>query len=164
MNSMKTLIRKIIKQLVDLMYNEPVGSYNFKPMNLNAKYLKYSIGDYTPDPNPVILGALGTIKIGKFCAIGPNLTMILGEHRPDFVTTYPLDIILKKDLHANITSIRSSGDIVIGNDVWIGANVMIMPEVTIGDGAIVGGGSVVTKDVEPYTIVAGNPPAYKKSF
>lgn len=45
----------------------------------------------------------------------------------------------------------------IGKDVWLGANVIVLPGRTIGDGAVVGAGSVVTKDVAPYTIVAGNP-------
>ena len=49
------------------------------------------------------------------------------------------------------------GDTVIGNDVWIGQNATIMPGVHIGDGAIIGANSLVSKDVEPYTIVAGNP-------
>ncbi|WP_318011557.1 CatB-related O-acetyltransferase [Mesorhizobium sp. CO1-1-9] len=45
----------------------------------------------------------------------------------------------------------------IGNDVWIGLRAVIMPGITIGDGAIIGAGSIVTKDVAPYAIVAGNP-------
>ncbi len=49
------------------------------------------------------------------------------------------------------------GRIVIANDVWIGANVTILPGVHVGECAVIGAGSVVTKDVEPYTIVAGNP-------
>ena len=49
------------------------------------------------------------------------------------------------------------GDTVIGNDVWIGQNAVILPGVKIGDGAIVGANSVLGSDVEPYTIVAGNP-------
>ena len=49
------------------------------------------------------------------------------------------------------------GDTVVGNDVWIGQNSTILPGVHIGDGAIIGLGSVVGSDVEPYTIVAGNP-------
>lgn len=50
-----------------------------------------------------------------------------------------------------------SESVTIGQDVWLGANVIILPGRTIGDGAVVGAGSVVTKDVAPYTIVAGNP-------
>jgi len=54
---------------------------------------------------------------------------------------------------------------VIGNDVWIGLDATIMPGVTIGDGAIIGAKSVVTHDVEPYTVVAGNPArVVKKRF
>lgn len=49
------------------------------------------------------------------------------------------------------------GGVKIGNDCWIGAGVIILNGITIGDGAVVGAGAVVTKDVEPYTIVVGNP-------
>ncbi len=49
------------------------------------------------------------------------------------------------------------GDTVIGNDVWIGQNATILPGVHIGDGAIIGANSVVASDVEPYSIVVGNP-------
>lgn len=49
------------------------------------------------------------------------------------------------------------GDTVVGNDVWIGQNAVILPGVHIGDGAIIGLNSVVTHDVEPYSVVAGNP-------
>lgn len=57
------------------------------------------------------------------------------------------------------------GDIVIGNDVWLGRECVIMPGVTIGDGAIVAAYSVVTKDVEPYSVVGGNPAHFiKKRF
>ncbi|MGI4804002.1 MAG: CatB-related O-acetyltransferase, partial [Janthinobacterium lividum] len=51
----------------------------------------------------------------------------------------------------------TKGNTVVGNDVWIGYKATIMPGVTIGDGAIIGSGAVVTKDVEPYSIVGGNP-------
>ncbi|RUX91838.1 CatB-related O-acetyltransferase [Mesorhizobium sp. M7D.F.Ca.US.004.03.1.1] len=50
-----------------------------------------------------------------------------------------------------------NGPTEIGNDVWIGRRAIIMPGITIGDGAVVGAGSIVTKDVAPYAIVAGNP-------
>jgi virginiamycin A acetyltransferase len=54
-------------------------------------------------------------------------------------------------------AIEQPGDTVIGNDVWIGREAMVLPGVTIGDGAVIGARSVVTRDVEPYQIVAGNP-------
>ena len=52
---------------------------------------------------------------------------------------------------------QPAGDTIIGNDVWIGGEAMIMPGIKIGDGAVIGSRALVTKDVEPYTIVGGNP-------
>ena len=57
----------------------------------------------------------------------------------------------------HLSELPHKGDIVIGNDVWLGRECVIMPGVTIGDGAIVAAYSVVTKDVEPYSVVGGNP-------
>ena len=56
-----------------------------------------------------------------------------------------------------LSDLPLKGDTVIGNDVWIGQNAVILPGVRIGDGSIIGANSVVGNDVEPYTIVAGNP-------
>ena len=58
----------------------------------------------------------------------------------------------------------TKGDVVIGNDVWIADNVIIQSGVTIGDGATLANGAVVTKDVHPYTLVAGNPAEEKRTF
>lgn len=79
-----------------------------------------------------------------------------GEHRADWITTYPFNALFGEGAH--ITGHPSSkGDIVVGNDVWIGYQSCILSGVTIGNGAIIGAKSVVTKDVPPYAIVAGNP-------
>ena len=98
-----------------------------------------------------------TLRIGSFCGIGPNVTILLGlEHRPDWVTIYPFNRFLSEyiDLKGNPAT---KGPVVIGNDVWIGMNSFILSGVTIGDGAVIGACSVVTRNVGPYTIVAGNP-------
>ena len=70
---------------------------------------------------------------------------------PDFFEEWGLDVKNICDAWDN------KGDIVIGNDVWIGYEAVILSGVTIGDGAIIGSRAVVTKDVEPYTIVGGVP-------
>ena len=57
----------------------------------------------------------------------------------------------------HLSELPNKGDTIVGNDVWIGQNVTIMPGVHIGDGAVIGANSVVAKNVQPYTIVAGNP-------
>ena len=74
----------------------------------------------------------------------------------DGVSTYPFKVFGKSWGTAAI-NVVSKGDTVIGNDVWIGNSVTMMQGIHIGDGAIIGTNSLVTKDVEPYSIVGGNP-------
>jgi len=97
------------------------------------------------------------LNIGKFCSIAEHVNFILGgEHRSDFVSTYPFNSLMPS--FSNIKGHpHTKGNINIGNDVWIGYGTTILSGVTVGDGAIIGANSVVTKDVEPYAIYAGNP-------
>ena len=98
--------------------------------------------------------------IGKFCQIaaGVNFVMSGANHQMNAVTTYPFYIMEGWDQPVPpLTEMPIKGDTIVGNDVWIGENATILPGVKIGDGAIIGMNSVVTKDVEPYTIVGGNP-------
>ncbi|MCQ2441094.1 MAG: CatB-related O-acetyltransferase [Clostridia bacterium] len=98
--------------------------------------------------------------IGKFCQIaqGVNFVMNGANHQMNAVSTYPFYIFDGWDQEAPPPSeMPLKGDTVIGNDVWIGQNSTILPGVHIGDGAIIGLNSVVGSDVEPYTVVAGNP-------
>jgi len=117
-----------------------------------------SIGKHTYgiDNITIFFDEEANLKIGDFCSIGPEIKIYLGgEHRSDWLTTYPFSHFFTdfKDFDYRI----SKGDVTIGNDVWIGHGVMILSGITIGDGAIIGAGSVVTKDVEPYSVVGGNP-------
>jgi acetyltransferase-like isoleucine patch superfamily enzyme len=97
------------------------------------------------------------LTIGKFCSIADEVTIFLGgEHRTDWLTTYPFSAF-----HPAAAAIRghprTKGDVAVGNDVWIGFGATIMSGVRIGDGAVVGARALVSKDVPPYAIVAGNP-------
>lgn len=101
-----------------------------------------------------------SLKIGSFCSIANGVEFYLGgEHQLDTFTTYPFGHIYTEYLpfEANPNHPLSKGDIVIGNDVWIGSNVTILSGVNIGHGAVLGANSLITKDVNPYCIVAGNP-------
>jgi acetyltransferase-like isoleucine patch superfamily enzyme len=102
----------------------------------------------------------GKLKIGKFCSIAYNINVYLGgNHRRDWVTTYPFGIInnhIFNNFNGNGHP-ATKGDVIIGNDVWIAANVTIMSGVTIGDGAVIANNSHVVKNIEPYSIVGGNP-------
>lgn len=95
------------------------------------------------------------VRIGSFCSISANCNLVLGgNHRTDWITTYPFGHLPGSIVH---TPPQSNGDIRIGNDVWIGINVTIMSGVQIGDGAVIAANSHVVKNVEPYSIVGGNP-------
>jgi virginiamycin A acetyltransferase len=133
-------------------------------LSLNPKFSRYSVGRFSYGcPAPIIIDDLSnpqaTFKIGSFCSVGPNVTVLLGhEHRIDWVTTYPFSCVFDGfDEIVEHSNALTNGSVTIGNDVWIGMNAFILDDVNVSSGAIVGACSVVTKDVEPYTIVAGNP-------
>lgn len=94
------------------------------------------------------------LRIGSYCSIAPNVQFLLGgEHQINSISTYPFKVYE----FGYSREAGSKGDIVVKDDVWIGTNAIICSGVTIGQGAIVAAGAVVTKDVEPYAIVGGNP-------
>lgn len=121
----------------------------------------HSIGEYTYGKPTIHWWRPDTrLVIGRYCSNAGSVNLFLGgNHRTEWVTTYPFS-----DLVGAWPSARgiggtpwSKGNILIGNDVWIGSLATIMSGITIGDGAVIGAHSVVTKDVQPYAVVAGNP-------
>ena len=127
-----------------------------------------NIGDYTYINLDTTVDS--NVNIGKYCSISKNVFIAPGTHEYKYVTTHPILFnpfwrkqmnILEKDNY--IKKIGKQDSITnIGNDVWIGLNAIIMRGITIGDGAVIGAGAVVTKDVEPYSIVVGNPAKHIK--
>lgn len=108
----------------------------------------YSVGQNVYIPSDVCIphnfvNKRGSLTIGDRASIAPRVTLILSSHSNASSAS-------KHVTHHDNT-------ITIGNDAWIGAGAIIMNGVTIGDGAIIGCGSVVIRDVEPHTVVAGNP-------
>lgn len=97
--------------------------------------------------------------LGNYVSIAPNVMFIpVSEHNYSALSTYPFKVkCLNKTCEA-----LSKGSIIVEDDVWIGANAIILSGVRIGQGAVVAAGSVVTQDVEPYSIVAGNPAKFIK--
>ncbi|MGB3535718.1 MAG: CatB-related O-acetyltransferase [Microcoleaceae cyanobacterium] len=97
--------------------------------------------------------------IGKFCSIASDVKFIMngGNHRTDWLTNYPFPIFGNGWEIAMPDSWPNKGDTIIGNDVWMGYNATIMPGIQVGDGAIIATQSVVTRNVEPYSIVGGHP-------
>ena len=110
------------------------------------------VGNYvTLGVNTLILTTRAKVHIHDHVIFGPNVTIITGNHRTDYVGKF-IDSVNDSDkLKSN------DSDVIIEGDNWIGANAMILKGVTIGRGAIVGAGAVVTKDVNAYEIVGGVP-------
>lgn len=115
-----------------------------------------SIGDHSYVNNN---SAIVHTHIGKYCSIGPQVQIVLGNHPMNMVSTHPV-------FYSNNKSFQTFSDqnyvneylpVHIGNDVWIGEGVLIPGGVKIGDGAIVASRAVVTCDVEPYSVVGGIP-------
>lgn len=101
------------------------------------------------------------LVIGSFCSIGTGACFMMAGnqgHRMDWISTFPFFFMPEEPAFADAeNAYRPAGDTVVGNDVWIGAEAMIMPGIRIGHGAMIGSRALVTRDVPPYTIVAGNP-------
>lgn len=99
------------------------------------------------------------VDLGSFCSLANNVSIGGAKHPLTYLSTSPVFLSHKDSVRAKFAShdylpiIRT----VIGNDVWIGESCIIKAGVTIGHGAVIGMGAVVTKDVPPYAIVAGNP-------
>lgn len=123
-------------------YDDPENVHNFEK---NVLYLFEFMGD--------------KLIIGKFCQIATGVRFIMNgsNHAMNGFSTYPFKVFGGEWESKDPNRVISKGDTVIGNDVWIGYNATIMQGIQIGDGAIIGTNSLVTRDVEPYTIVGGNP-------
>ncbi len=153
-----------IKQVVHLkeVINHPrisVGEFSY--------YHNFDVlEDYASFLAPYLFAlSLDRLIIGKFVQIAHGVRFITSSanHAMNGFSTYPFanfrmtSQTTSEEIVAMFEASKNRGDMVIGNDVWIGLDATIMPGVTIGDGAIIGAKSVVTHNVEPYTIVAGNP-------
>ncbi|MEI5663888.1 CatB-related O-acetyltransferase [Bosea sp. CCNWLW174] len=100
------------------------------------------------------------LTIGRYCSIADGIEIMLGgNHRTEWATTYPFPAMsgLWPDAAGLARADVSRGDVVIGSDVWLGSQALILSGVGIGHGAVVAARAVVTRDVPPYAIVAGNP-------
>lgn len=121
----------------------------------------HEIGEFSYGHPKVRFSETGAkLRMGRYCSIADKVEILLGgNHRPDWVTTYPFTAL--PDLWPSARDLEgshaSNGDVTIGHDVWIGSACMILSGVTIGHGAVIGARAVVTRDVPPYGIVAGNP-------
>ena len=150
---LKSLARRALGRLVRFATSDGGGA-------LAARFPQFEIGRGSYGGLGVIDYGGGTrVRVGAYCSIAAGVQLILGgEHRTDWVTTFPFSEIDPRFAHIKGHP-RTKGDIEIGNDVWIGRDAFILSGVRIGDGAVVAARALVARDVPPYGIVAGNPAA-----
>lgn len=119
---------------------------------------KVTIGKYSSICGPAtrICSGVNSVTIGAYCSIASNVIVQEYYHNPNRASTYGVLSTIFNDKNPPGQKI-SKGAIVIEDDVWIGSNAVVLSGVKIGRGAVIGAGAVVTKDVESYTIVGGNP-------
>lgn len=99
-----------------------------------------------------------TVSVGAFTSISFDVAVMLGgNHRTDWVTTFPLRHVFGQPGALRDGHPSSKGPVTIGNDVWIGRGARILSGVSIGDGAVIGAHAVVARSVRPYAVVVGNP-------
>lgn len=159
------LIEKIQKYIVNYKTKQE-GGYPFSSTIRQYYLKKYNItigyGTYGGCFNIKNIPA-GTV-FGNYCSVADGVKIFRANHPIEQFTMHPILYNPKMGFVKNDMLQRPK--LYIGHDVWFGANCLIMPSVnSIGSGSIIAAGSVVTKDVEPYTIVAGNPSkVIKKRF
>lgn len=151
--------RRVKKQLkkgnVNFLWRD-LNKHNETTVSNHVKIDHVYVGNYTYGNIDVYHSGNGDEKliIGSYCSIAPNVTFLLAsEHFYKGLSTYPFKVkFLGYENEAG-----SKGSIIVEDDVWIGYGTTIFSGVKIGQGAVIGAGSIVTKDVPPYAIVAGNP-------
>lgn len=155
---LKILFRKggpFRKLVIKLLIGHDGGSwYSQNLRRLYKEILNIEVGEYSYGWESGKLDP--PLKIGKYTSIGPDVKRFSVNHNMSSVSTHPCTF---NPLFGWVDQDeRERGLLEIGNDCWIGANAVILPKVSsIGNGAVVGAGAIVTKNVPPYAIVAGNP-------
>lgn len=133
------------------LFRECGSNVRFAP-GCEFSYSNIVIGnDVYIGPGAVFNAEFSTIYIGSKVLFGPHVTIMGGDHRSDVIGRYMHDVTEKLP--------ENDKDVIIENDVWVGTNATILKGVRIGRGSIIGAGALVTKDVAPYSIYLGVPPA-----
>lgn len=116
--------------------------------------MSFSMGAYSYTA-PILRGNHNNVTIGKYSSIAQGVIIDCGfSHNIKNVSTYPFNPNMTGCGHLPL-NLKIKGDVTIGHDVYIGEDAIIMSNVNIGHGAVIGIRSIITKDIEPYSIVVG---------
>ncbi len=182
-------VLKLLKALVPLDFKQAIRRLDlmrkYKSINLkvglNVNIIQSKLGKNLFIGSNVIItqseigdfsyinasSSVNNSQVGKFCSIASNVAVNLGEHPLHFVSCHPAFYSKGKEVYSFSDNeyFQEIKSVKIGNDVWIGYGSLVKGGVNIGDGAVIAANSVVTKDIEPYTIVGGVPAkVIKKRF
>ncbi len=113
----------------------------------------FTIGDYSNIMGKAIIKGNRACRIGRYCALGWGIHIITSHHDMSGANIQ----VGMQQRHGFRDIWTSKGDVQIGNNVWIGDNAVILSGIKVGDGAVIGAGSIVTQDVPPFGVAAGNP-------
>ena len=155
------IIKKFLSNRIIMYIFKRICGSEFTSKMLRKTFKKYyqmeiGIGSY--GCFKVGLNSNSPIKIGSYCSFANNIQIIPGNHTIEYASTHPYFHSKRYGFDVPKVNKKDNAITEIGNDVWIGADAIILPKCKrIGNGAIIGAGSVVVHDVEPYSIVAGNP-------
>tara|TARA_B110000046_G_scaffold34755_1_gene37728 strand:+ start:10639 stop:11202 length:564 start_codon:yes stop_codon:yes gene_type:complete len=145
------LLMVLFKSLLD----DCGQNVRFFPTKSNILYKNISIGDDVYlGPGATLSASDSRIEIGNKVMFGPNVTIMSGDHNITQIGEYMYDVVHKLP--------ENDQPVFIEDDVWVGTGAVILKGVTIGKGSIIAAGSLVNKDVEKYTIVAGIPAKFIK--
>ncbi len=153
-----TLVQRIKRWLRPENGTPALQNYARQQEKFRKKYPNYTLGVGSYGLPTVHDSNQGTtLRVGAYCSIASGVQIFLGnQHRTDWVSTFPFPAFFEEA--RSIADFETSrGDVTIGSDVWLCAGCSILSGVRIGHGAVVAMGAVVTRDVEPYSVVAGNP-------
>lgn len=151
-------LRNIIRKMISYLDGGQAFSDNLRKVMSTYHGIEIGIGTYGPcfDLKKTWVGS-GNLSVGRYCSLASEVNIYSRNHPYWNPSTSPLfyNTSFNRDLQADSVTY---GKITIGNDVWIGQYAIVLPSCHyIGNGAVIGAGAIVTKDVPPYAVVAGNP-------
>ena len=146
----RIILKYAIKKENGEMQSHSLREYYFETYKMEVGC--YSYGCFSPNFN---YATGGSVRIGRYCSFGSGVSFFGANHPMERFSTSP---IFYRDIFGYEVKDVPRYELLIGNDVWCGYGVLITCGCrTIGNGAVIAAGAVVTKDVPPYAIVAGNP-------
>lgn len=152
------ILRRLLRGMMGRLDGGQAFSQSIREAMKRYHGIEIGIGTYGPCFNEVqTWTGEGNLTVGKYCSLAAGVCIYSRNHPYWFASTSPLFYNPNFANNINEDAVRY-GKLAIGNDVWIGQYAIILPSCkSIGNGAVIGADAIVTKDVPPYAVVAGNP-------